>query len=71
MSRITFRKIRLGSWQRSDGELSKIVNEESMHREIQKLILDGWEITPQGMIHEGTYHARSYELTKIPSGPLV
>jgi len=64
MSHIIFRKISLGSWQRSDGELSKIVNEEAMHREIQQLILDGWEITPQGMIHEGSYHSRKYELTK-------
>jgi len=64
MRTITFRKISLGSWQRSDGELSKIVSEESMHREIQQLILDGWEITPQGMIHENTYHSRKYTLTK-------
>lgn len=64
MRTILFRKKNLGRWRRDDGEGRTYVNEEAMFREIQKLILDGWEITPHGMIHANTYHARSYELKK-------
>lgn len=65
MQRIIFRKKSLGRWRRDDGEARTFVNEEAMFREIQKLIIDGWEITPHGIIAPGNrYHARSYELKK-------
>lgn len=64
MRTIIFKKQMLGKWRRDDGEAKTLVNEESMNREIRKLILDGWDYAPHGMIHENTYHARSYTLTK-------
>gem|GEM_PF-2582478 len=49
MNTIHFKKQRLGKWRRDDGELVKHVNEESMHREIQKLVNDGWTVEPHGV----------------------
>jgi hypothetical protein len=64
MPTLTFEKQRLGTWIRDDGEAKVTVNEENMYREIQKLILDGWDLTSDGMVHGNTYHARKYELTR-------
>lgn len=52
MQTLTFKKKRLGEWQRDDGELKKNVNEEAMFREIAKLILNGWIIVKtEGITH--------------------
>ena len=48
----------LGKWRRDDGELKKIVNEEAMFREVEKLIHDGWTVRPHGVTH-----IRSIEVT--------
>jgi hypothetical protein len=48
---IFFKKQILGKWRRDDGESKKLVNEESMHREIQKLINDGWSLECHGVTH--------------------
>lgn len=67
MECIWFKKQMLGKWRRDDGESKKHVSEESMYREIQTLVNDGWHVR----IHGSTF-ARSYEITKIPrQGPLV
>lgn len=59
MPTIWFKKQRLGKWRRDDGELKKHVNEESMFREIQKLVNDGWSVRPHGVTH-----TRMIEVTK-------
>ena len=59
MQSIIFKKQMLGKWRRDDGESKKHVNEESMFREIQKLINDGWVVR----IH-GVTHTREIEMTK-------
>lgn len=64
MRTLTFEKHKLGTWIRDDGEAKVTVNEENMYREIQKHIIDGWNLTSDGMIHGNTYHARKYELTR-------
>jgi hypothetical protein len=46
---IFFKKQALGKWRRSDGESKKLVNEESMFREIRKLINDGWNVQSHGI----------------------
>lgn len=51
MREIFFKKQMLGKWRRDDGESKKLVNEEAMHREIQKLINDGWSLECQGVTH--------------------
>lgn len=48
MRTIYFKKQALGKWRRDDGESKIHVNEEAMHREIQKLIKDGWRVSPEG-----------------------
>lgn len=59
MQQIFFKKQMLGKWRRDDGESKKHVNEESMHREIQKLINDGWSLETHGVTF-----LRSVVLTK-------
>ena len=61
MEKILFQKKLLGNWRRYDGELLKHVNEESMFREIEQLVNDGWALTP---LPTGIAHSRMYELTK-------
>ena len=51
MRTILFKKQALGQWRRDDGESKKHVNEESMFREIQKLINDGWDVKTHGVTH--------------------
>lgn len=51
MSTIWWKKQRLGQWRRDDGELKKLVNEESMFREVAKLEGDGWKIREYGVTH--------------------
>lgn len=51
MPTITFKKQQLGKWRRDDGELKKHVNEESMFREITKLVDDGWKVKMHGVTH--------------------
>lgn len=48
---IFFKKQMLGKWRRTDGDGSKHVNEESMFREIEKLVNDGWAVEPHGVTH--------------------
>jgi hypothetical protein len=48
---IFFKKQMLGKWRRDDGESKKLVNEEAMHREIQKLINAGWSLECHGITH--------------------
>jgi hypothetical protein len=59
MPSVVFKKMMLGKWRRDDGESKKLVNEESMYREMEKLVKDGWEIMPIGITQ-----IRSYELVK-------
>jgi len=49
MRDITFKKQLLGQWRRDDGESKKLVNEESMFREVTKLQHDGWTIRSYGV----------------------
>jgi hypothetical protein len=56
---IFFKKQQLGKWRRSDGESTVHVNEESMHREVQKLVNDGWKVELHGVTH-----IRAIEVTK-------
>lgn len=49
MQQIYFKKQMLGKWRRDDGESKKLVNEESMHREVQKLINAGWSLETHGV----------------------
>lgn len=51
MRQIFFKKQMLGKWRRDDGESKKMVNEEAMYREIQKLINDGWKVELHGVTH--------------------
>ena len=51
MRQIYFKKQMLGKWRRDDGESKKHVNEEAMHREVQKLINDGWSLETHGIFH--------------------
>ena len=51
MRSIIFKKQRLGMWRRDDGESKKHVNEESMFREIGKLVNDGWRLKLHGVTH--------------------
>jgi hypothetical protein len=51
MLTIIFKKQTLGQWRRDDGESKKHVNEESMFREIQKLVNDGWKVKLHGVTH--------------------
>lgn len=52
MRSITFNKKKLGEWRRDDGELKKSVNEETMFREISKLMNDGWIVVKtEGITH--------------------
>lgn len=48
---IFFKKQLLGKWRRDDGEAKKHVNEESMFREIEKLVNDGWTVSMHGETH--------------------
>jgi hypothetical protein len=48
---IFFKKQTLGKWRRDDGESKKMVNEEAMRRELEKLINDGWHVEPHGVTH--------------------
>ena len=48
---ISFKKQKLGKWRRDDGELKSHVTEETMHREVQKLVKDGWKIQQHGITH--------------------
>lgn len=59
MRAIWFKKQFLGKWRRDDGESKKHVNEESMFREIEKLVNDGWTVEPFG-----TTHTRMISVTK-------
>jgi hypothetical protein len=59
MQTIWFKKQMLGQWRRDDGESKKHVNEESMFREMEKLINDGWKVIPHGRTF-----VRMYEVTK-------
>lgn len=59
MPSIFFKKQMLGQWRRNDGESLKHVSEESMFREMEKLVLDGWQLT-----RYGETHTRMYELKK-------
>lgn len=59
MRQIYFKKQMLGKWRRDDGESKKLVSEETMHREVQKLINDGWSLETHGM-----FHLRGMTLTK-------
>lgn len=59
MNAIVFKKKVLGKWIRDDNESKKYVNEESMFREITKLIHDGWVVRIYGFTH-----ARKIVLTK-------
>ena len=47
---VRFKKQQLGKWRRSDDDpnSTKHVNEESMHREIQQLVNDGWRVQVHG-----------------------
>lgn len=60
MRQIFFKKQTLGKWRRDDGELIKHVSEESMHREIQKLVNDGWALETHGITF-----LRGITLTKV------
>ena len=60
MQSITFKKQALGQWRRDDGEAKKHVNEESMFREIGKLIDDGWKLRSYGVTH-----VREVEMYKL------
>jgi len=51
MPTVIFKKQRLGKWRRDDGESKKHVNEESMYREVQKLVNDGWRVKLHGVTH--------------------
>lgn len=51
MRQIHFKKQRLGKWRRDDGEAKKHVNEETMFREIRKLLDDGWSVETHGVTH--------------------
>jgi hypothetical protein len=44
MRTIQFKKILLGKWTRTDGDSKERVTEEAMHREIQKLLWNGWHM---------------------------
>lgn len=48
---IRFKKQHLGQWRRDDGEATKNVNEESMFRELSKLINDGWKANADAATH--------------------
>ena len=48
---IIFKKQQLGKWRRDDGELKSHVNEESMFREVAKLVNDGWKVNLHGVTH--------------------
>lgn len=60
MRTIWFKKQLLGKWRRDDGESQKHVNEESMFREVQKLINDGWALESFGITH-----TRMIKMTKL------
>jgi hypothetical protein len=49
VQQIYFKKQMLGKWRRDDGESKKMVNEEAMHREVEKLINDGWSLETHGV----------------------
>ena len=59
MKSIIFKKQMLGQWRRDDGESIKHVSEETMYKEIKKLVDDGWYVTPHGITIN-----RSVEVTK-------
>lgn len=59
MRTIWFKRQMLGKWRRDDGEAKTEVSEESMYKEIQKLINDGWSVRPHGQIF-----TRMIEVTK-------
>ena len=59
MRQIHFKKQALGQWRRDDGEFKMHVREETMHREIQRLVNDGWKVEMHG-----TTHLRAITLTK-------
>jgi hypothetical protein len=59
MPTIWYKKQQLGKWRRDDGEIKKLVNEETMFREMMKLINDGWSVIPHGVTH-----TRVYEIVK-------
>lgn len=60
---VTFKKMDFGTWSRDDGDATILVSEDSMYREIQKLIINGWDLSSHGMIHGNTYHSMAYHLT--------
>lgn len=59
MRQIFFKKQRLGKWRRDDGECKFHVTEETMFREIGKLVRDGWKVEMHGVTH-----LRAITLTK-------
>jgi hypothetical protein len=48
MRTIYFKRQLLGQWRRDDGEFKTHVTEKAMHREIQKLLNDGWHMRTEG-----------------------
>jgi len=61
---ITFKKMEMGTWSRDDGKTTILVGQDAMYREIMKLIMGGWDVTPHGVIHGTTYQSIAYELTR-------
>jgi hypothetical protein len=55
---IWFKKQLLGQWRRDDGEQKKQVNEETMFREIEKLVNDGWTVETHGATHTRMFEVR-------------
>lgn len=55
---IWFKKQLLGQWRRDDGEQKKHVNEESMFKEIEKLVNDGWTVETHGATHTRMFEVR-------------
>jgi hypothetical protein len=55
---IWFKKQLLGQWRRDDGESKKQVNEETMFREIEKLVNDGWTVETHGVTHTRMFEVR-------------
>lgn len=59
MPTIWFKRQMRGQWRRDDGKSKTHVSKESMHREIEKLVNDGWTVRPYG-----TNLTRMIEVTK-------
>ena len=50
---IHFKRQQLGKWRRKDGDTTKHVNEDQMHRELQKLVNDGFRLNLFGSKVDG------------------